>query len=72
MLPVDRTEYTFTDVSPLFLNRAARTFGDCTYVQYQTLDIERDPEEQDFSPGRYDIVIAANVLHAAARTSGRL
>ena len=30
------------------------------------LDIERDPLEQGFEAGGYDIVIAANVLHATA------
>ena len=30
------------------------------------LDIERDPQEQGFESGAYDIVIAANVLHATA------
>jgi NADPH:quinone reductase-like Zn-dependent oxidoreductase/SAM-dependent methyltransferase/NADP-dependent 3-hydroxy acid dehydrogenase YdfG/acyl carrier protein len=65
-LPADRTEYTFTDISPLFLDRAARTFSDHPAVRYQALDIERDPEEQGFAAGSYDIVLAANVLHATA------
>src|SRR5581483_10990106 len=56
----------FTDISPLFLNRAARTFGDHGPFRYQTLDIERNPEDQGFAPGRHDIVVAANVLHATA------
>ena len=65
-LPADRTEYTFTDISPLFLDRAARTFSDNPAVRYQALDIERDPEGQGYAAGRYDIVLAANVLHATA------
>jgi SAM-dependent methyltransferase len=35
-------------------------------VQYRTLDLERTPEEQGFAPGQFDIVLAANVLHATA------
>jgi acyl transferase domain-containing protein/SAM-dependent methyltransferase/acyl carrier protein len=66
LLDASRTEYTFTDLSPLFLERAAETFGSYPFVTRQLLDIERDPTTQGFTPGRYDIVIAANVLHACA------
>jgi len=65
-LPADRTEYTFTDVSPLFLERAAEAFGKYPFVKRALLDIERDPRTQGFEPGAYDVVIAANVLHATA------
>ncbi|MGE0158275.1 MAG: type I polyketide synthase [Gemmatimonadales bacterium] len=64
VLPADRTEYTFTDVSPMFLDRAREQFGTFPFVRYTTLDIERDPRTQGFAAGAYDIVIAANVLHA--------
>jgi acyl transferase domain-containing protein/acyl carrier protein len=63
-LDPSRTEYTFTDLSPLFLERAAATFGRYPFVTHRLLDIERDPTTQGFTPGHYDIVIAANVLHA--------
>jgi acyl transferase domain-containing protein/aryl carrier-like protein len=57
-------EYTFTDVSPLFLTRAAEKFGSPSYMQFRLLDIGRDPVAQGFEPRRFDIVVAANVLHA--------
>ena len=63
-LPAQRTEYTFTDVSPLFLERAATQFAAFPGLERRLLDIERDPTIQGFECGRYDIVIAANVLHA--------
>src|SRR5262249_31551384 len=65
-LPVGRSEYTCADISPLFLHRASRRFSGESSLRYQILDIERDPETQGFAPGRYDIVLAANVLHATA------
>ncbi len=65
-LPADRCEYTFTDVSPLFLERAATQFAAYPFMRTGLLDIERDPQSQGFQPGSYDIVIAANVLHATA------
>jgi len=64
ILPAGRTEYVFTDVSPHFLNRARTEFASFPFVRYELLDITRDPEEQGFRPGTFDIVIAANVLHA--------
>ncbi|MEO8152055.1 MAG: type I polyketide synthase [Rhizobacter sp.] len=66
LLPADRTEYTFTDLSPLFLERGAEQFAAYPFVRYELLDIERSPLEQGFEAGHYDIVIAANVLHATA------
>ena len=64
VLPAARTEYVFTDVSPHFLNRARTEFAGFPVVRYELLDITRDPAEQGFRPGTFDVVIAANVLHA--------
>jgi len=63
-LPPDRTEYVFTDISPLFTTKAQEKFADYPFVRYQLLDIERDVKPQSFELHQYDIVIAANVLHA--------
>src|SRR5690606_8618345 len=65
-LPPTRTEYVFTDLSPLFLEKAQEKFQDYPFVGYQLLDIEQDPEAQGFASHHYDIVVAANVLHATA------
>ncbi|HUL78059.1 MAG TPA: SDR family NAD(P)-dependent oxidoreductase, partial [Vicinamibacteria bacterium] len=65
-LPADRTEYVFTDVSRLFAARAEQKFRDRPYLRCEVLDIERDPVEQGFAPQAFDVVIAANVLHATA------
>ena len=66
LLPADRVEYTFTDLSPLFLDRAAEQFAAYPFLRRAILDIERDPASQGFEAAAYDIVIAANVLHATA------
>ena len=63
-LPADRVCYTFTDVSAYFLAAARKTFAGDPRLCYAVLDIDRDPLEQDFEPHVYDIVLAANVLHA--------
>ncbi|MEO0808313.1 MAG: acyltransferase domain-containing protein, partial [Cyanobacteria bacterium J06643_4] len=64
--PVDKFSYTFTDVSPLFVAQAKERFSDYSNLTYQPLDIERSPGEQGVELGAYDVVIAANVLHATA------
>ncbi len=64
LLPSDRTSYLFTDISEIFLNKARFKFSDYSFITYQTLDIEKDPVKQGFNRHGYDLVIAANVLHA--------
>jgi SAM-dependent methyltransferase len=56
--------YSFTDISPGFFPTAKERFAQYQNVQYQVLDITRDPIEQGFEAGYYDLIIAANVLHA--------
>jgi len=63
-LPGDCTEYVFTDVSETFLRAAEANLGAWPFVRYSLLDIERDNEVQGFASHQFDVVIAANVLHA--------
>ena len=63
-LPPGRVDYTFTDVSPLFLQRAVERFSHVQGMRFGLLDIEQDPEGQGFAAGDYDIVLAANAIHA--------
>jgi SAM-dependent methyltransferase len=65
-LPSDRVAYTFTDVSPHFTAGAREQFRAYPFVEYATLDIEKDPRGQGFGEDRFDIVLAANVLHATS------
>jgi acyl transferase domain-containing protein/aryl carrier-like protein/N-acetylglutamate synthase-like GNAT family acetyltransferase len=58
------SEYLFTDVSSLFLGKARNRFSAYPFVSYQLLDIESDPDQQGLAGAQFDIVIAANVLHA--------
>jgi acyl transferase domain-containing protein/SAM-dependent methyltransferase/acyl carrier protein len=66
MLAGTPIEYTFTDVSTLFLNRAREKFAEVPGMHYAALDIGSDPVAQGFVPGHYDVVIGANVVHATA------
>ena len=65
-LPAGRTRYTYTDVSPHFLGRARQKFAAFDGVDYRPLDIEGDLGAQGLLGEQFDIVVAANVLHATA------
>ena len=57
--------YTYTDISTGFFDNAAEKLGDfADKMIFKPLDIERPVDQQGFSLHFYDIVIAANVLHA--------
>ncbi|MGW2157707.1 SDR family NAD(P)-dependent oxidoreductase [Nonomuraea sp. NPDC001699] len=60
-------EYTYTDISAGFLRHGEREFaGRRPDLVLALLDVERDPAEQGFETGAYDVVLATNVLHATA------
>ena len=64
LLPADRVDYTYTDVSPHFLVRARQKFSEFPCVEYRPLDVEGELATQGFGGQQFDIVVAANVLHA--------
>lgn len=59
--------FCFTDLSTSFFSSAKLEFGD-TIPGFSTalLNIENDPERQGFTLASYDIILAANVLHATS------
>ncbi|OTB01644.1 hypothetical protein M426DRAFT_212039 [Hypoxylon sp. CI-4A] len=60
------SSYTFTDVSKdLFADTEERLSKRSSRIVFKTLDVESEPSSQGFSEGEYDVVIAANVLHAS-------
>ena len=63
-LPTDRTDYVFTDISRAFTSKAREKFREYAFVRYEVLNIEEDPRGQGFSPNQFDLILAANVLHA--------
>jgi acyl transferase domain-containing protein/thioesterase domain-containing protein/SAM-dependent methyltransferase/acyl carrier protein/ribosomal protein S18 acetylase RimI-like enzyme len=66
-LPKDRTDYWFTDLSPLFLHAAKERFHEFPFLKTGLLDISKSPHHQDIALGSFDLVVAANVLHATPR-----
>ena len=64
-LPAGRFEYFYTDVSAGFFAEAEERFGKRDEpVEFRVLNIESDPVAQGFDSHGYDLVIAANVIHA--------
>lgn len=61
----DIAEYCYTDISKAFLVEAEKRFSQrVPYLTCRTFNVELPPAEQGVPTGRYDIVIANNVLHA--------
>ncbi|CAG9990817.1 unnamed protein product [Clonostachys byssicola] len=57
--------YHFTDISPAFFSAAKTKFAAYEgLMRFSTLDISKDPLKQGFKSGDYDLIVAANVLHA--------
>ena len=64
-LPAGGFDYTYTDISAGFFAEAESRFSDAGGpIDYRVLDIEKDPIDQGFEPHAFDMIIAANVLHA--------
>ncbi|KAL8791591.1 MAG: hypothetical protein Q9195_005796 [Heterodermia aff. obscurata] len=64
--------YTFTDISDGFFSQAKQRFAFAPNMQYKVFDISQDPQGQDFETGTYDLILAANVVHATPRLGGTL
>ncbi|MEV5203142.1 SDR family NAD(P)-dependent oxidoreductase [Streptomyces sp. NPDC053720] len=61
--------YAYTDLSKAFLNHARTEYGpDVPYLSYARFDAEQPVAGQGVESGSYDLVIAANVLHATRDT----
>lgn len=57
--------YTYTDISSGFFENARTKFAQWSRrITYQKLDVGQDPFSQGFSPESFDMIVAANVLHA--------
>ncbi|HRX71168.1 MAG: SDR family NAD(P)-dependent oxidoreductase [Gammaproteobacteria bacterium] len=65
IFPTTTAEYRFTDLSPAFLPSAEQTFAKYPFLRTALLDIEQELAAQGVEASAYDLVIAANVLHAA-------
>ncbi|KAI9035960.1 non-reducing polyketide synthase pyr2 [Aspergillus affinis] len=69
----DYHSYTYTDMTSASFEEVQETFGaHSDRFIYETLDLEKDVSEQDFSENSYDLVIASNVVHATSSFSASM
>ncbi|KAL2441692.1 Highly reducing polyketide synthase gloL [Exophiala dermatitidis] len=61
------SRYTFTDISSGFFSAARDRFVKFPGLEFRMLDISKDPADQGFELGSYDLIIASNVIHATER-----
>jgi thioester reductase-like protein len=63
-LPAQGTQFCYTDLSAAFFAKARERFAAYPFIEYRALNVELDPGRQGFAPHSFDVVVAANVLHA--------
>ncbi len=62
----ETVEYLVTDVSQRFLAHGRTRFAGCNNIRFAVYDVERDPTENGLEEADFDVVVAANVLHATS------
>jgi 3-oxoacyl-[acyl-carrier-protein] synthase II len=72
LLPQGQVEYWFTDLSELFLARARKKFSAYPFVHYAIFDLDRALAEQGIGSSHFDIILAANVIHASRNLTAAL
>ena len=55
------SKYGYTDISSGFFVAAKERFKDHPNIEFSVLDISKNPLEQGFEEGSYDLILAANV-----------
>ncbi|KAJ3534043.1 hypothetical protein NM208_g7715 [Fusarium decemcellulare] len=59
------SSYTYTDISSGFFEKAEEKFADHrSRMIFKVCDIEKNPADQGYVEGSYDLVVASLVLHA--------
>ena len=64
LCPASSTSYWFTDVTLAFLDRARNKYAAWPFVRFAEFDLERDFVAQGFAAGSFDLIVAANAVHA--------
>ena len=66
--PPKFANYDFTDISPAFFDNAKKKLAKWSQsLKFKSLDIESDPLQQGYELGSYDVIVAANIVHATSR-----
>jgi len=57
-------EFYFTDIAPGLVKQGKKLFRNYDFITYRVLDIEQDPEFQEFDLGSFDLITGLDVIHA--------
>lgn len=60
----DRVHYVFSDVSVAFMAGARERFADNPALHFRVFDLESDLSAAAIGDERFDVIVAANVVHA--------
>ncbi len=58
--------YCFSDLSPAFFAEVQAEHAHRACLDFRVFDLDRAPAQQGLAPASFDVVIASNVVHAAA------
>ena len=58
--------YVFSDASGAFFAAAQQKLAAWPDVEYAVYNLDKDPVDQDLTPGSFDFIVGTNVLHAVA------
>ncbi len=64
-------DYLFTDISPALAKRAQQNFRETAFLRTKVFDLQREGRTQGIE-GPFDIVVAANVVHATTDLAATL
>jgi pyochelin synthetase len=65
-------EYLFTNASPFVVDEARERLGDCRFVRFEVLDPEGERLTRRLSANSFQVVLAADSLHAESDVSRAL
>ncbi|KAE8154714.1 hypothetical protein BDV25DRAFT_135634 [Aspergillus avenaceus] len=66
------TQFIYTDISTSFFIHASERFSRFEDIEYRVYDMDRDPEEQGYEAGSFDLVIASCTVHVTANITHAL
>lgn len=70
LLDPSATNYVFSDCSPIFLDRAQTKFAaEYPFLSTQLFDVTKDLALSGLKAGSFDLILAANVLHATPQVA---
>jgi acyl transferase domain-containing protein/SAM-dependent methyltransferase len=67
-----RCAYHFSDVSDFFLDAARGKFAGYPEMRFVRFDLDIPLEEQSYEDGRFDLILAANAVHASVDLAATL